>query len=309
MLKVHFLNVGHGDCCIIDFIDNSRTAVVDINSSTNMDEESLNEIACAFSISLTSLWSGSITESLSSAGYEIELQDPINYLNEMGKYNIWRFISTHPHMDHLSGLKRLKNEIGFNNIWVIKNSYSQTLSKLTDSQKEDWSLYKEFRDTDENKIDGITIIRPEEKSEASFYKEDGITILAPNKDLINAGNSNANEMSYVLLIRYRGRKILLAGDAEENTWKYLLENYQDELSNIDILKAAHHGRDSGYYQPAVKQMSPVVTIVSVGKKPSTDATNKYKQYCDNVWSTRWKGNIVLSIDDDGKMTKNFQYDR
>jgi hypothetical protein len=47
-------------------------------------------------------------------------------------------------------------------------------------------------------------------------------------------------------------------------------------------------------------MSPQYTIVSVGKKPETDASNKYRQYCDNVWSTRWHGNIVLTIQPDGK---------
>ena len=116
-------------------------------------------------------------------------------------------------------------------------------------------------------------------------------------------------MSYILLIKHKGKKIILGGDAEEATWEYLLENYSGELKNIDILKAAHHGRDSGYYQPAVKHMSPTVTIVSVGKKPKPDASNKYRQYCDNVWSTRWKGNIVFEISDGGEITYTTQYDR
>jgi hypothetical protein len=51
------------------------------------------------------------------------------------------------------------------------------------------------------------------------------------------------------------------------------------------------------------------TIVSVGKKPSRDASNKYRQYCDNVWSTRWKGNIVFEINSDGTWTYDTQYNR
>jgi len=56
-------------------------------------------------------------------------------------------------------------------------------------------------------------------------------------------------------------------------------------------------------------MSPTVTIVSVGKKPETDASNKYRQYSTHVWSTRWKGNIIFTINDDGKVTYDTQYDR
>lgn len=309
MLKIHFLNVGHGDCCIVEFIDNSRIAMVDINRTSEMDEQSLTELAESFSISMVSLYGRTVTAALESAGYDIELQDPISYLNDMNASSVFRYISTHPHMDHLSGLNALNTDFSIVNVWIIKNNYAQDESELSESQKEDWDLYKTFRDTDETKLNGTTIIRPEEGSEASFYTEDEIQILAPNDDLKEAGESNANEMSYVLLIKHKGKKIILGGDAEEATWTYLLENYSKELKNIDILKAAHHGRDSGYYQPAVKHMSPTVTIVSVGKKPKTDASNKYKQYCDNVWSTRWKGNIVLTIDDQGKLTYTTQYDR
>jgi len=212
-------------------------------------------------------------------------------------------------LDHLSGLNALHKQIGFTNIWVVKNKYEQDMDELSESQKEDWILYKKFRDSNEREIEGVTVIRPEEGSKAQYYKEDGIQILAPNDQLKDGSENNPNKMSYVLLIKHRGRKILLPGDAEEETGKYLVENYEAELTNIDILKAAHHGRDSGYYQPAVEIMSPTFTIVSVGKKPETDASNKYRQYSEYVWSTRWKGNIVFTINDDGKITYETQYDR
>ena len=56
-------------------------------------------------------------------------------------------------------------------------------------------------------------------------------------------------------------------------------------------------------------MNPQFTIVSVGKKPSTDASNKYRQYSQNVWSTRWRGNIRLEIADTGQATIYSEYDR
>ncbi len=313
MLKIHFLNVGHGDCCIVEFLDNSRIAIIDINRTTEMDKDSSKEIYISLNPSSKILVKAgllSITrELLEKEGYDIKLQDPLEYLRENNLTSIFRFISSHPHMDHLSGLYDLKKEFGFLNVWIIKNSYKQDMDKLTDSQKEDWNFYKKLRDTDEHEIDGITIIPPEEGNQAHYYKEDGIQILAPNENLKDGSDDNANKLSYVLLIQHNGKKILLPGDAEEETWKYLADNYSSELENISILKAAHHGRDSGYYQTAVKLMSPAVTIVSVGKKPETDASNKYRQYSNHVWSTRWKGNIIFNINNDGNITYETQYDR
>lgn len=313
MLKIHFLNVGHGDCIIIEFLDSSRVALIDINRTSEMDDKSLNEIYASLKPSLKFFVDQGLINVnnalLESAGYDISLQDPLEYLASKNIRSIFRFISSHPHMDHLSGLAELSDQVGFSNIWVVKNQYKQDQSKLSESQKNDWNLYKKFRDTTETKINGITVIRPEEGSDSQFYKEDGIILLAPNEALKNGSDNNANKMSYVLLIKHKGRKILLPGDAEKETWEYLVENYSEEIQNIDILKAAHHGRDTGYHQQAVKLMSPLVTVVSVGNKPDTDASNKYKQYCKNVWSTRWKGNICFEIDNEGTITYSTQYDR
>ena len=81
----------------------------------------------------------------------------------------------------------------------------------------------------------------------------------------------------------------------------MFEFYGTNLK-CDVLKASHHGRDTGYHQEAVKAMSPTYTIVSVGKEPATDASNKYANYSGAVWSTRWYGNLTLSIANDGQMS-------
>lgn len=318
MLRIHFLNVGHGDCCIVEFLDAGRTAIIDINKTEDMDKDSAEEVVKELSSSdyqfvelsknIRDLKQDLVFKKI---GYDIELQNPIEYLTDKGIDSAFRFISTHPHMDHLSGLKELKTEKGIVNFWVLENEFTQDIDELNDSQKEDWELYTSLRDATVNKKDDITIIRALEGDSRSYWDEDAITILAPNKDLVENAQKKKkqNKMSYVLMIEYKGEKIVLGGDAEEETWKYLTENYEDDLKDVTILKASHHGRDSGYYQPAVKLMNPEHTIVSVGKKPSTDASNKYKQYCDDVCSTRWNGNIVFEIDDNGQVSCEKQYDR
>lgn len=300
----------------MEFLDKGRTAVIDINRSESIDKETVKEIYESSDAGSrdTRNWrllydAGFLNASslLEKSGYTKSLQDPIEYLNMLGKDSIFRFISTHPHMDHLAGLASLKEMVHFNNFWVVENSYKQDYAKLSESQKADWDLYEKFRGADGNKVDDVTVIAPKEGSTADFYTEDGIQILAPNNALIKEGEQNANIMSYVLLVKHQGQKVLLAGDAEEPTWKHLVENYEEELRNVTILKAAHHGRDSGFYEPAVELMSPLVTVVSVGKKPDTDAHNKYKKYCEHVWSTRHRGNIRFTIFDGGDIDPWTQY--
>jgi competence protein ComEC len=46
-------------------------------------------------------------------------------------------------------------------------------------------------------------------------------------------------------------------------------------------------------------IAPRITFVSVGRKPDTDASSKYRQQCDRVASTRYHGNIELRINDNG----------
>jgi competence protein ComEC len=312
-LKIHFLNVGHGDCILIEF-PTGRKAIVDINTTGEMDELSETELLQEALGSLSEMDQAKYKLNMISKAdvfqlskYTNAIQNPINYIQDQKISGVFRFISTHPHMDHLSGLKKLSDDIGFNVIWISKNKETNDLKKLSESQKEDWKFYKKYRDSTQLDLDGIRVLNLKQGNSNNFWKEDGITILAPDSELLK--DSNANVYSYVLLIKYAGRKIVLGGDGENATWEYILKNHEDLIKDVTILKASHHGRDSGYHQKAVKHMNPEYTIVSVGKKPSTDASNKYKQYCENVWSTRWKGNIVFTINEDGSGSYEQQYPR
>lgn len=290
MIRIHFINVGHGDCVIVEFLDSKRVAVIDINMTEDMDETTKNEL---------------VAEALNES-YNIKIQNPINYMNSNNIGRIFRFISTHPHMDHLSGIKELHDNKGIGTLWISKNNHDQNEAELTDSQKDDWRFYKKYRDTNDYLLDGVYTIRPQAGDSHKFWDEDNIKILSPDSELLN--NSNPNNLSYVLLIEYGGKKIVLGGDAENDSWDYIMNKYSDLIKDVSILKASHHGRDNGYHQKAVEHMHPMYTIVSVGKKPSTDASNKYRQYSKYVWSTRWKGNIVFEIHSDGRWSFSTQYD-
>jgi beta-lactamase superfamily II metal-dependent hydrolase len=191
------------------------------------------------------------------------------------------------------------------NVWISENNFENT--DLDKKKCPDWKKYKELREGNDTKPKTLSVL---EGNSASFYSEDSIKILSPTEELIKLAEekNNKNIMSTVLLIEHRGHKIVLGGDAEKDTWDYILENYSDEIKDISILKASHHGRESGYHQEALKQMNPKYTIVSVGEKPEQDASNKYKNYTrDKIYSTRWYGDISVEINKEKKIIIETQY--
>ena len=137
-----------------------------------------------------------------------------------------------------------------------------------------------------------------------FWTDDYIDILSPTNELISACNADGegyNDCSYVLKITYAGRTVILPGDAEGPAWESMLAAFRAGDLKCDVLKASHHGRDSGYHEEAVSAMSPDIVICSVGKKPGTDASQKYASQGAQVLSTRYNGTITVSIKDNGKV--------
>lgn len=309
MLKIHFLNVGHGDCTLVEF-PSGRRMMVDINNSKSIDDTTAEELGAGTNFSLMKSIYKNL--SVSKSNYELLLEsrvnfvepiDPISYIKEkFGSASWFRFVLTHPDMDHMSGLKRLEQEkIEIVNFWDTENTKEV---KETDVKAEydyrDWLRYQDLR----SGVDVVKVLNLYKDAEGEYYTEDGIKILSPTPEILKEANEKSkwNLLSQVLLIEYAGHKVVLGGDADSEVWDELYDTESGVLSGVSLLKAAHHGRDSGYSQKAVKEMNPIWTICSVGKKPSTDASNKYRQYTQKkVLSTRFRGNIVAEIHSDGTL--------
>jgi competence protein ComEC len=173
LLRVHFLNVGHGDCTIIEH-PSGRLTMVDVNNSQEFDSatfaEELDEERAKLSnsfgsgllspylfgsshgvgpgSSLGALSEGNALQSnpfggilstppttglgllggLSEYGavfdrQKRELTDPIEFMKRRyPNRSLWRFILTHPDLDHMRGLKNLVENIGFDNFWDTKHT-------------------------------------------------------------------------------------------------------------------------------------------------------------------------------------------
>jgi len=314
-LKVHFLNVGRGDCTIIEF-PSGRVAMVDIDHLSVLDEDTRRELAREHveargfdtaNLSGTSRVLAALEVQTALKHAQERLTDPLDYFDtHIGPTtDIFRFVATHPDMDHLTGLYRLHYQEPAKeivNFWHPTYENFNLGGKIDwkDSpyDERDWETYKELRDSTDNPKS----LKQYQGKTGDYWTEDGVRIWAPTPELerIAVEQDAPNIVSLILKISYQGRSIVLGGDATgDETWEKIWPHI--DMREIDVLKALHHGRKSGYHQRSVKEMSPWLTITSVANDSKHDATQNYRRYSEHTVSLRKSGDIQITIEDSGRL--------
>lgn len=271
-LRIHFLNVGKGDCTIIEH-PAGRVTMVDIDDS----------------------W----------AAGDDTLTDPVEYFTQSfpGK-RIFRFIATNPDMDHLSGLHRLTQKGEILNFWDTNHNrdFNDSDWEQLGYDKRDWDTYKQLRSSKQSPK--AFRFHRDHRSEYSHWMEDNIEILSPTPHLegvsAKAKENDAqkyNHLSYVLSITEYGWRIILGGDASREAWQSMYVAYGARLKT-DALRAPHHGSRENFHRDAMKAMYPGYTIVSLGRGVDY-ACSEYGEFGE-VWTTVSKGTIVLTLGEDGE---------
>ena len=306
-LTAHFLNVGEGDSTIIEF-PSGHIGWFDISNVRTIDLESAKELVLAEALAEGITKAAQLTEEFigKALAEAPPTTDALDYFDsEIGTGStIFRLVVSHPHMDHISGIHRLVTQepnpilnlwhVGFDDFDLDESDWG-----AWKYSKADWDTYKALRQSS----DGPKALMMRQGTLGHYWapEDDNIVIWAPTDDLVAMAVSKKqqNILSMVLKVSYAGRSIVLGGDATANeSWPAIYPEI--DMTGIDVLKASHHGRNSGYYQPAVKEMDPWLTITSVGN-PDHDATRKYRQYSSYTASLRNFGNIKITIKDDGTL--------
>jgi beta-lactamase superfamily II metal-dependent hydrolase len=193
--------------------------------------------------------------------------NPVEYLANLGVRRIWRFILSHPEMDHLDGFNKLLDRIGIDNFWDSGVRRSTPDFASDSYRSEDWERYVRVRDKAER---GVTVITPKSGSRFRYANRnedgssgaDGLYVLSPTPELVAEANQtqNLNDASYVVLYKSLGGKILLPGDAHDKTWEHILAHHSDDVADCAILVAPHHGRESGRSYDFLAVVRPRLTL-------------------------------------------------
>ncbi len=128
------------------------------------------------------------------------------------------------------------------------------------------------------------------------------------RSISSTPNSAVNNASVVTRISCYGYSILICGDMEAEGWDYALNHSVDKLiwrqqvANIDMLVAPHHGHASAYSTDLMKLANPVVVLASV-KSGDENVDSRYSEIRGmtiggqpyKMISTRQKGTVRVNV--------------
>src|ERR1700722_16750516 len=234
MPQVHFLNVRDGDCNVIEH-RNDHVTVIDVCNAAPLVTIPNVKLFQNLGTAHRLLGSGSITPPPlpGDFGQKEFPVNPIDYLQQRNINDVFRFVLTHPDMDHMDGIKAFFENFQPANFWDTDNNKFIDWSKDKSGKfnEEDWDFYLSLRKGANKDTKRLTL---HSDSAGKFYNVgkdgsggDGLHILAPTPSLIADANEqckNYHGCSYVILYLTgdKPHKILFGGDSHDDTWDHIL---------------------------------------------------------------------------------------
>lgn len=287
MEKIHFLNVNNGDCILIQHVSGRNTVVDICNGNAIIEKEKVAPRPVEFN------------ECVSRGNFNQKNHptNPIEYFREHNVKDIFRFILTHPDMDHMDGIENLFKSFDVINFWDTDNR-KQSDGNFGQFKKSDWDFYQSIRINGK----GCTVLRIKAGAKGIYYNQDdmngtgdGIYILSPTDELIALANQSGdyNEISLVLLwVMNNGRKVVFAGDSGEVVWDSIIEKYSCWLSNIDVLIAPHHGRKTGGNDNYLDVLKPKLTLFGNANSEHLDYDSFSRRKLCHITNNQ-AGNVMI----------------
>jgi len=288
MARLHFLTVGNGDCTIIQH-NSGRITMIDICGGNRIATKEISRLLEA------------LEKPRGNYAMCKKPTNPIEYLQTLGVSTIFRFILSHPDMDHLDGFDNLASNFTINNFWDSGARKEKPDFTGSSYKEEDWDRYEKFRDQQEP---GVTVISPlagsrfqyGNKSDSEIDSGDGLYIASPNRAIVEEANDTEdyNDASYIISYYSAGGKIILPGDAHDKSWNYAIENYPEDIENAAFLLAPHHGRKSGRDFTYLNTVNPKASLL--GCAPSEHlAYHAWRSRNLYYFTQNQAGNVVLEI--------------
>lgn len=201
------------------------------------------------------------------------------YIENKGITKLDYIIGTHPHEDHIGGLKSVIEKFKIEQIYMPNvKSNSQTFMNL---------IYS---------IRGKGLNIKEPISGNSFkLGEANCLILAPN----SKEYKDTNNYSIVIKVSFGNNSFLFQGDAEALSEMEIIKKGYD--LSADVLKVGHHGSNSSTTSNYLNEVSPKYCVISVGENntyghPEEKILNRLKNRNIKVLRTDQYGTIVFTSD-------------
>ena len=203
----------------------------------------------------------------------------VEYLEDHGADSLKYVIATHPHTDHIGGLKKVINNIKTENFITVET---------------DQSIYTWLNVLDAVEKNDVNCIDAEVGATYSFGSSE-FTILAPLSDEYDG----YNDYSVVAKFSCGDISFLMTGDAGIQSESEMLDAGED--LKADVLKCGHHGSSKSSSEEFLKAVDPEYAVISCGKNndyghPHKETISKLEKLGCTYYRTDELGTIVARTD-------------
>ena len=219
--------------------------------------------------------------------YDVGEAVVLPYLLHKGKTSIDTIIISHPHKDHIGGVYTLLKKLKVKNVVIGKHLENEDLVKNM------------LLVCQEKNINVITV----EKGNQFFIDDICFKVLYPDSKV---KDENLNQLSLVIKMEYAGFSCLFTGDLEDVT-----DNLGRFAENVDILKVGHHGSKTSTSDELLRNTTPQIALISVGKKngyghPDKATLARLERAHVKIYRTDQSGEVMVKISRAGMKVKPLQ---
>lgn len=287
-------NVGQGLSALVSFNDSNNTRMlIDLHIHTEKEDD---ENAPRAGVNVVEILKRKISKKVIVNGKEKRLLD--------------YFVVSHPHEDHIQGIKELRKEFEIGELWESSFRW--------DSDSED---YKEFvKLAEELKKKGRLLKLHGKKKPIKTIDNTAIYCFSPINN-IDSDEEETNEEIHdacsVLKFECENFATLFPGDSEHQTWREIVPRFggNPNLLKSNVLIASHHGSRTFFkdkeedtpYEEGINKISPNYVIISSIEPnnnsthpPHKDAIELYEKKCgkENIHSTYKCGEVTIRKNQD-----------
>ena len=207
----------------------------------------------------------------------------LSYLDEADVETVDYFVLTHPDEDHIGGADR-----------VFEACTVSTV--IMPECERDTKVYQKLIDSIENE-EGCEQIEPIYGDVYLVAEGMTVTVLSPLMEEYD----DVNDYSIVLRVDYYETSFLFTGDAGTEVEEQMLDYWEEEKLDCDVLKVGHHGSRTSSSKAFLEAVTPEYAVISSGEgnkygHPHAEIVARLEKDCPYVYRTDELGSVVLTSD-------------
>lgn len=205
-----------------------------------------------------------------------------NFLRARGVSKLDIVIATHPHSDHIGGMRQIIEKYDIGRFYMPEVTHTTVTYEKVLAALDDRGVEVRFLNSETN---------------LTWDDDVEVSVLSP---LMGVEYNDLNDWSAMLRVKFGDTAILLTGDAEANAERLALDAFGAQALKADVLKLGHHGSSTSTSNAFLEAISPRYAIASLGADndyghPHQQTLQKLKDAGVELFRTDRSGNIRILL--------------